>query len=265
MNDSGEGNQLDTFSELRYRAARGGGVVSSSSWQQTESDNSIMRMHVTTPARPEAVPGIVVIQHQGGVDEFVQNMTRRLADSGYVAAAPDLYHRDGPECKDDFVTRRSRLGDRRIINDVNACVDYLQRCDGVDGKRIGIIGFCMGGRVVYLMAAANPAFKAAVAYYGGNIFRAWGRDLPSPFERTSEIHCPLQGHFGAEDKNPSPDDMAKLDAELARFNKPHEFFSYAGAAHAFMDHTKESYRRHADETSWPRTLDFLRHHLSGTQ
>jgi carboxymethylenebutenolidase len=239
--------------------------VTSSTWQQTESDNGIMRMHVSMPASPAPAPGVVVIQHQGGVDEFVQNMTRRLADSGYVAAAPDLYHRDGLDCKDDFVTRRSRLGDRRIINDVNACVNYLQRHDGVDGKRIGIIGFCMGGRVVYLMAAANPAFKAAVAYYGGNIFRAWGRDLPSPFERTAEVHCPLQGHFGAEDKNPSPEDVAKLDAELARFNKSHEFFSYAGASHAFMDSTKESYRRHADEASWPRTLNFFSRYLSVMQ
>jgi carboxymethylenebutenolidase len=239
--------------------------VTSSTWQQSESDNGIMRMHVSVPAGLAPAPGIVVIQHQGGVDEFVQNMTRRLADSGYVAAAPDLYHRDGPDCNDDFVARRSRLGDRRIINDVNACVNYLQRHDGVDEKRIGIIGFCMGGRVVYLMAAAHPAFKAAVDYYGGNIFRAWGRDLASPFERTAEIHCPLQGHFGAEDKNPSPEDMAKLDAELARFNKPHEFFSYAGAAHAFMDSTKESYRGHADEASWPRTLNFFSRHLSVTQ
>lgn len=234
----------------------------SSSWQQTESDGSAMRIYVSVPGKPGPVPGIVVIQHQGGVDEFVQKMTQRLADAGHVAAAPDLYHRDGPDCTDDFVTRRGRLGDRRIISDVNACVNFLQRHDGVDARRIGIIGFYMGGRIVYLMAAANPTFKAAVAYYGGNIFRAWGRDLPSPFERTAEIDCPIQGHFGAEDKNPSPEDMARLDAELTKFKKRHEFFAYTGAGHAFMDSTKESYRIEADETSWPRTLDFFNRHLS---
>lgn len=222
-----------------------------------------MRMHVSVPNEPGPVPAVVVIQHQGGVDEFIQSMTRRLADAGYVAAAPDLYHRDGPECKDDFVTRRSRLADRRIIRDVEACVGFLQRHRAVDGRRLGIIGFCMGGRIVYLMAAAHPGFKAAVSYYGGNIFRAWGRDLPSPFERTAEINCPIQGHFGAEDGNPSAADMAKLDAELSKFQKIHDFHSYAGAGHAFMDNTKESYRRQADETSWPRTLEFLRRHLNG--
>src|SRR5678815_5782 len=100
-----------------------------------------MRMYVTVPALSTPVPAVVVIQHQGGVDEFVQNMTHRLADAGYVAAAPDLYHRDGPDCRDDFVARRSRLGDRRIINDVNACVGFLQRHEGVDRERIGIVGF----------------------------------------------------------------------------------------------------------------------------
>jgi carboxymethylenebutenolidase len=235
--------------------------MTSSSWQQTESDNNTMRVRLSLPTGAGSFPAMVVIQHQGGVDEFVEKMTMRLADAGYVAAAPDLYHRDGPDCKDDIATRRSRLADRRIINDVNACVSFLQSHDSVDRNRIGIVGFCMGGRVVYLMAAANPVFKASVAYYAGNTFRAWGRDLASPFERTAEIHCPLQGHFGADDKNPSPEDMAKLDAELIRFNKPHEFFSYPGAAHGFMDSTKESYRRDADEASWPRTLDFLRRHL----
>ena len=237
--------------------------MTSSSWQQTESDNSPMRLHLSAPSGTGRFPALIVIQHQGGVDEFIQKMTERLAGEGYVAAAPDLYHRDGPDCKDDIVTRRSRLSDRRIINDVNATVGFLQRHGAVDGKRIGIIGFCMGGRVVYLMAAANPAFKAAVAYYPGNTFRAWGRDIPSPFERTAEIHCPLQGHFGDDDGNPSPQDMAKLDAELSRFHKSHEFYSYPYAGHAFMDSTKESYRRHADEASWPRTLDFLGRHLAG--
>jgi carboxymethylenebutenolidase len=234
-----------------------------SNWQEIESDGSPMRLHVSMPDGAGPFPALVVLQHQGGVDQFIQEMTRRLAGAGYMAAAPDLYHRDGPDCKDDFVTRRSRLSDRRIVNDLNASVGYLQSHSAADKKRIGIIGFCMGGRIVYLAAAAIPAFKAAVAYYPGNTFRAWGRDLRSPFERTEEIHCPLQGHFGANDVNPSLQDVVKLDAELAKFSKPHEFYSYPNAGHAFMDSTKESYRREADEASWPRTLDFLSRHLDG--
>lgn len=235
--------------------------MSSSSWEQTQSDNSVMPLHVSQPDGAGPFPAVVVIQHQGGVDAFVQNMTRRFADAGYLAAAPDLYHRDGPDCKDDIVTRRSRLADRRIVNDLNASVRFLQSHGSVAAEKIGVVGFCMGGRVVYLAAATVPQFKAAVAYYPGNSFRAWGRDLPSPFERTAEIHCPLQGHFGADDGNPSPEDMAKFEAELTKFQKPHELYSYAGAGHGFMDSTKESYRPVADEASWPRTLEFLERHL----
>jgi carboxymethylenebutenolidase len=235
--------------------------MAESNWQQIETDKSVMRMHVSLPTGSGRFPAVVVIQHQGGVDEFVQSMTLRLADSGYVAAAPDLYHRDGPNCTDDIVTRRTRLRDSNIINDVNTTVGFLQQHDFVDGSRLAIIGFCMGGRIAYLMAAANSAFKASVVYYGGNTFRAWGRGMPSPFERTSEIHCPIQGHFGEEDKNPSPEDMRTLDAELTKFNKNHDFYSYLNAGHAFMDNTKESYRRLADEASWSRTLEFLARHL----
>ena len=232
-----------------------------SSWEQIESDQRGMPLHVSIPEGPGPSPAIVVMQHQGGVDEFIQGMTQRLAQAGYVAAAPDLYHRDGPDCRDDIVTRRSRLRDRNIITDVNATVRFLQAHRGIAGDRLGIIGFCMGGRIVYLMAAATPAFKAAVAYYPGHLFRPWGRDLPSPFERTADIHCPIQGHFGADDKNPSPDDMRKLDAEMVKLNKRHKFYEYPNAGHAFMDSTKESYRHHADESSWPRTLTFLKEHL----
>lgn len=235
--------------------------MTTSNWQEVQSDGSIMRLHLSAPQGAGPFPAIVIAQHQGGVDEFVQSMTRKLAGAGYMAAAPELYHRDGAECADDPKTRSMRLRDRNVIADMNAAIAFLQRHSDVAPGRVGIIGFCMGGRIVYLMAAANHDLKAAVVYYGGNIFRPWGRDTPSPFERTAEIHCPLLGHFGADDKNPSPQDVQKLDAELSEHNKFHQFYSYENAGHAFMDHTKESYRRHAEEASWPRTLEFLKAHL----
>ena len=81
----------------------------------------------------------------------------------------------------------------------------------------------MGGRVAYLMAAASKDFKAAITWYGGSCFRQWG-DGPTPFERTAQISCPIQGHFGATDQNPTLEDMAKLDAELTKHGKAHEFY-----------------------------------------
>jgi len=233
-----------------------------SQWQQTESDGNPMSIHISTPEHGAVFPAVLVIQHQSGVDPFIQAMTGRLADAGLVAAAPDLYHRDGPNCPDDMRTRSSRLGDRRVIADVSASVDFLKRQRAVDASRIGIIGFCMGGRIVYLMAAAVPGFKAAVTFYPGNTGRAWGRDIPSPLERTAEIGCPLQGHFGDDDKNPSPEDRLRLAAELTKHGIVHEFHAYPNAGHAFMDDTKESFRPDAAQLAWPRALDFLRRGLA---
>ena len=235
--------------------------MTQSSWQQEKVGDSNMRMHISIPEGDGPFPALVLMQHQGGVDEFMTSMTARFAEAGYVALAPDLYHRDGPDCQDDGPTRRARLADRRIIADVDTSIAYLQRHNAVDGQRVGIVGFCMGGRLVFLMAAVNASLKAAVAYYAGNTFRAWGRDLPTPFERIVDLHCPLLGHFGDDDKNPSPEDREKLAAELKKHNKAFEFHNYPNAGHAFMDHTKESYRKAADEASWPRTMAFLEKQL----
>ena len=232
-----------------------------STWQQTESDNNTMPLYVSMPDGTGPFPALVVIHHQTGVDEFMQGMAHRLAGAGYLAAVPSLYHRDGPDCQDDLRTRSQRLGDRRVTNDIEATVKFLQNHRAVDGKRIGIIGFCMGGRVVYLAAATNPAFKAAVTFYPGNTGRPWGRDIPSPFERTVDIRCPILGHFGDDDKNPSPQDRQKLAAELTRHGKTHEFYAYVGAGHAFMDNTKESFRPSVEAEAWPRTLEFLQRHI----
>ncbi|MBM4298427.1 MAG: dienelactone hydrolase family protein [Deltaproteobacteria bacterium] len=230
-----------------------------SSWEKITVDNSDMRAYVAVPETSQKVPGIVVVQGQTGVGDFVE-FSRMVAAEGFVAAAPDLYHRDPPDCKDDPPTRRMRLTDRTVVADINATVDYLKSHAGVDARRIGIVGFCMGGRTVYLMAAVNADIKAGVMYYGGDTFSPWG-DGPSPFERTAQIHCPILGHFGADDKNPSPDDMRRLDAEMTRLGKPHEFHSYANAAHAFANFGSGAFREHAAKASWPRTFDFFREQL----
>ena len=228
-----------------------------SAWESVGIDDSDMRLYLSLPESGGPVPGIVVIHGQSGLEEFIQETTRMLAHQGYAAVAPDLFHRDGPNCKDDGPTRRARLRDATIIKDVNAAIRRLKNHKQVDGARLGIVGFCMGGRVVYLAAAASPDLKAGVMYYGGNTMTAMG-DGPSPFERTREIHCPIQGHFGEDDGNPSPADMRKLDAELTRWGKVHEFHSYAGAAHAFANTGSASYRPDAAAASWPRTFDFFR-------
>jgi carboxymethylenebutenolidase len=231
----------------------------SSSWENTKVGDSPMRVYVSRPDKPQPAPAVVVVQGQTGVQDFVK-FSDLAAQNGLVAAAPDLYHRDPPDCKDDPPTRRMRLRDGTVIEDINATVDFLKAHKSVDPGRIGIVGFCMGGRIVYLMSAVNPDIKAGVMYYGGDIFSAWGDGL-SPFERTKDIHCPIMGHFGEDDRNPSSADMRKLDAELSRLRKSHEFHSYPNAAHAFANFGSGNYREHAANGSWPRTFDFFATHL----
>ncbi len=91
--------------------------------------------------------------------------------------------------------------------------------------------------------------------------QAWGSATRTPFDRANEITCPIMGHFGEEDENPSPADMAKLDAELTRLGKTHQFFSYPNAGHGFMGPSEERYRKGPAETSWSRTMEFFGTHL----
>lgn len=230
--------------------------------EQIIVDDSKMKLFVARPDGDKPVPAVVVIQHQNGVDRFTEEMTERAAAEGYFALTPDLYHRDGPECRDDGPTRRGRVRDVNIIKDVNATVGYLKGNNAVDGNRIAIIGFCMGGRVAYLMAAASKDFRAAITWYGGSCFRQWG-DGPTPFERTAEIGCPIQGHFGDIDQNPSLADMAKLDAELTKYGKAHDVYVYKDTGHAFMDrHHADRYVAESDRVSWQRGMEFLKKHLA---
>jgi carboxymethylenebutenolidase len=94
-------------------------------WESIKVDGADMRLYVSVPSGTGPFPAVVVIQHQGGVDDFIEEMTQRVASAGYAAVAPDLYHRDGPDCKDDGPTRRARLLDVNVIKDVNATVDFL--------------------------------------------------------------------------------------------------------------------------------------------
>jgi carboxymethylenebutenolidase len=231
-------------------------------WDIINSDGD-MRCFV---ALPDATPAgaIVVAQHAGGVDGFVREMTRRFAGAGFVAIAPELYHRttsESPQSMDDAMTMMGKLRDNQIVADCNAAIAHLKSMPEVKADRIGVTGFCMGGRVAYLMATRNPELKASIVFWGGNIMVPWG-DGPAPFDETAKIGCPIMGLFGEEDGNPNPADVAKLDAELTRHNKDHEFTSYAGAGHAFMNEGRPSYRKEASDDAWAKATAFFAKHLS---
>ena len=207
-------------------------------------------------------PGVVVIIHAPGLDAFTEEMARRLAAAGYAAVAPQLYHRQDLSTDETGLERMAKLHDDELIADVNACVEHFQgRSDVTDD--LGITGFCMGGRITFLAATAIPAFRAAVPFYGGHMDMAWG-DGPTVIERLGGIACPVLAFFGGTDTNPSPEMMRRLDAELTRLGKEHDFRDFPEAGHAFMNFTNpDFYREAVAEQAWALTLEFLAARLGG--
>jgi carboxymethylenebutenolidase len=234
------------------------------SWKTVNVDQSPMRLYLSEPEGSGPFPAVVVIQNQDGVTDFTQEMTRRVAEAGYVAIAPELYHREGePKTAEQVASLKHMRRDTNVLNDVNAAISYLRGCANVNSAKLGIVGFCMGGRVAFLLAAASSSFSAAVDFYGGGVYSQWG-DRPAPSELVANVSCPVQGHFGELDKNPPPEQMRKLDAELTRLGKVHEFFFYDDAPHGYNRKGWKGYRPEADATSWARSLEFFAKHLGAS-
>ena len=232
-------------------------------WENIQVDGQDMDMYASVPSGSGPFSAIVVSQHGGGVDRFIQTICDRFAEAGYAAVAPNLYHR----VPDDVLNGDPRprpwdvLSDPDIVADINATVDFLRNHPAINGDKIGITGFCMGGRVAWLGAASNPHISALAPYYGGNLLVTWGAGEVPPFELVNNINCPILFHFGEVDENPSQDDMRKFDAELTRLGKAHQFYTYPGADHAFMDFTGPRHHQEAADASWPRTLEFFAAHI----
>lgn len=232
------------------------------SWEKIVVDNNPMGLYISQPDAPGPFPAIIVGQNQDGVGEFTQEMTRRIAAAGYVGVAPQFYHREGePKTPEDIANFKHTRRDVNVLNDIGATVNFLKGCSYVDSSRLGIVGFCMGGRIAFLAAAASKSFKVAVDFYGGGCYQQWG-DRPAPATWAADVACPIQGHFGELDKNPPPDEMRKLDAELTRLGKAHEFYFYDNAPHGFNRSGWDGYRPEADKTSWQRSLEFFAKHLA---
>jgi carboxymethylenebutenolidase len=227
-------------------------------WETAQADHSPMRVYIGAPDSAGPHPALVVAHHAPGIDAQMQDAVHRLVRAGYAAAAPDLFRRQPQGV--EAVKRTSLLRDDEIVADLRATISHLKSSLGARLGRLGVMGFCMGGRVAYLGACEIAELEAAAVFYGGNIMKALG-DGPSPFERSAQISCPVIGFFGAEDSNPSPDDVKKIAAELARLGKWHEFHSYNGAGHAFHNFTGERYRERAARASWQELLAFFAEYL----
>ena len=225
-------------------------------WDDVLVGDSRMRCYLTTPQEVNG-PGVLVCMHGPGVDGFIRDICERLVSSGFAAIAPDLYHRQS----EPRVEPWTRIRDTEALQDMAKAAQTLKNLSGIDPERMGVVGFCMGGRLAFLHAANNPGLRAAVVFHGGNIMVA--RDgFSSPLEQARNIRAPLLGLFGSEDENPSPSDVQTIDSELTRLGKAHEFHTYAGAGHAFLNLTRpEVFREAQANVAWAKCLSRLHRYL----
>jgi carboxymethylenebutenolidase len=221
-----------------------------------------MSVYVAVPEGTAPFPGVVVMFHRAGIDAFTKDRVDRLAAAGFVAAAPDLFHRvpGGVENPDVL----SMLRDDEVLADTTAAAEHLIRSGIAAADHMAILGHCMGGRAAFLGASSTPYFRSAVIHYCGNMFKPWGSG-PSAFERLPSLRGSVIGFFGNEDKNPSPADVDRIDAELTRLGVRHEFHRYDGAGHAFQNFVRpEQHRAQAAEDSWAKGLAFLKREIGVT-
>jgi carboxymethylenebutenolidase len=232
-----------------------------------ETPDGPMEGHFSLPDRGARVPGILVAQEAFGVNAHIQRVCRRLADAGYAALAPELYHREGNGIVvdySDFEKARLLLGtltNDGLGNDLLSALSFLDAHPTVDPVHIGIVGFCVGGYVAFL-AACRTHVSAAVSFYGGGIVTERPKAKLAPLLSEAErIRCPVLGLFGEEDASISLADVAAVRERLSSLGKVSEIVTYPGAGHGFFCEERPSYRKDAAADAWKRTLYWFGRHL----
>ena len=212
-------------------------------------------------------PGVVVIHHMPGWDEAHKEIGRRFAHHGYVTNVPNLQFREGkatPEENSASIRTAGGMPDDRTMGDVQVAIDYLRALPYLNGK-VGVIGYCSGGRQAYLAACTLRGIDAVIACYGGGVAakpeELTPRQPVAPIDLTQKLQCPLLGFFGIEDTRPSPADAAKTEAALKQFGKTYEFHTYENAGHAFFAVDRPQYRVHAAVDGWKKVFAWFGKHL----
>ena len=213
-------------------------------------------------------PGVVLIHHLPGWDEFYRETTRRFAHHGYAAISPNLYHREGhgtPEDVAAMVRADGGVADEQVVGDVVASARVLRGLPTSNGK-VGLIGTCSGGRHTVLVASRSTEFDAAVDCWGGRVVMPEDElteKLPvAPIDYTADLAAPLLGLFGADDASPSPEQVAQHEQALQEHGKEYEFHMYEGAGHGFFYWNRPAYRIDQAMDGWDKVWDFFGRHLS---
>ena len=216
--------------------------------------------YLARPLGGEPRGSVVLIYHMPGWDEASKEMARKIAYNGFNCISPNLHFREGQGdsvANSNSVRDAGGMPDTRTMGDVAAA--YLRSLPYANGK-VGIIGFCSGGRQVYLAACTVPGIDAAVDCWGGGVTAGADelteRQPMAPIDYTAGLNCPLLGIFGNEDARPSPEDVNRTEEVLKQHGKNYEFHRYDGAGHGFFAVDRPSYRQHAAVDAWQKVFAF---------
>jgi len=228
----------------------------------------LIEAYLGEPLGTEHVGAVVVIHHLPGYDEATKEFVRKFAANGFLAICPNLYSREAPGASSDdaaaLVRARGGVPDERLVGDVAGAAAFLRQRPNSNGK-VGVIGFCSGGRQSVL-AACSLDLDAAVDCYGAFVVVDPPSDSPFSFTALTpllgNLSCPLLGLFGAEDKFPSPEQDEELGRVLREHGKHFEPHLYEGAGHAFFAVDRPSYRPEVAVEAWGEIWDFFGRYLS---
>ena len=228
------------------------------------TDDGPMRAYAASPDDP-AKRAVVVIQEAFGVNDHIDDVTRRLADAGYHAVAPALFHRAGGGTApygefDKVLPLFEGLTDAGILMDVGATLDHLHEQGFADGS-IAIVGFCMGGRVSFLVGLEH-ALGAAVGFYGGGIVTGRFPQFPPLIDRADQLQTPWLGLFGDLDGSIPVEDVETIRQRLGAVDVPTDVVRYADADHGFHCDVRPSFHAEASADAWARTLAWFDLHLA---
>jgi carboxymethylenebutenolidase len=209
--------------------------------------------YLAAPSTPGKHGAVIVIHEWWGLDDWIKEQTDRFAKQGYVALAVDLYHGKATHDQGEAHELMRGLPEDRALADMKAAFDYLASRPDVDPKRIGVIGWCMGGGYALALTTNEPRLAASAINYG--------RLVTDP-NTITKIKTQILGNFGAEDRGIPPADVKKFDAELVKYGKLADIKIYDGAGHGFMNpNNKEGYRAEAANDAWKRIDSFFERKL----
>jgi carboxymethylenebutenolidase len=227
----------------------------------TVSDGTTMRLFVARPDTPGPHPGLIVCQEAFGVNSHIRDVTLRYAGRGFVAVAPELYHRTGTGVEgryDDFPGMQphfSAITNEGMAADLHAAHDWLSADGDVDASRTAAIGYCMGGRAAFLANAELP-LRAAVSYYGGGIAQQL-------LGRVSELHGPQLMFWGGRDTHVPPEQHRAIDDALRAAGKPYTTVEFGEGDHGFFCDERASYNPDVAAEAWALTLAFFARTVGG--